>query len=597
MSIAARLLISLLSVSGIIIGILSVKIILKKHISAVCQYRIWFLVIGVLTIPLLPFSMKWPFFIWDKIKGFFLSNTNMDMKSVSSQVNDSIKQISQSSIINDFAITVDHKVFPAFLIILLCVWMVGMIFFIACTIRSNRNIYIMKRNAKTIPSMEIQQLFKACKKEALVSKKVCLVMSAYTQSPVTFGLFKTYIILPDQVTLLLSKEEIRYILLHELYHIKQKDIAINYLVCLFQIIYWFHPLVWIAFKYMKIDREIACDNAVLSMLNEDCYTSYGHTIITYAQKFMSISHLNVAAQMGGSKKQLVKRIESIAVYKKESKWLKVKSFFIITLVACMIIGQIPMLGVYAFVKNTYSFNDSCTEEDLGQFFYGYQGCFVMYDSNKDSYNIYNKDKSIERVSPASTYKIYSGLLGLEENIIKPDQSIMKWDGKENVFPSWNKDQDISSAMKNSVNWYFQGLDKQLGMNKLTEFYHNIGYGNEDLSGGLSNYWMESSLLISPIEQVMLLKALNENEFGFKETNIQAIKDSISIMDTKEAKLWGKTGSSIVKGKGNSGWFVGFVQTKGNTYYFSVYIEDQGFAKGKTASDIAMQILKEKAILD
>lgn len=61
-----------------------------------------------------------------------------------------------------------------------------------------------------------------------------------------------------------------------------------------------------------------------------------------------------------------------------------------------------------------------------------------------------------------------------------------------------------------MNWYFQSLDQMASMDELEEFYKNLGYGNHDLSGGRSEFRMESSLKISPLEQVSLLKKIYTN---------------------------------------------------------------------------------------
>ena len=73
-------------------------------------------------------------------------------------------------------------------------------------------------------------------------------------------------------------------LLHELQHNRYKDNLSNYVILLARIIYWFHPLVWLAMKAMRNDREIACDTAVLNMLDKDSYIDYGYTLIRFVRK-------------------------------------------------------------------------------------------------------------------------------------------------------------------------------------------------------------------------------------------------------------------------------------------------------------------------
>lgn len=106
-----------------------------------------------------------------------------------------------------------------------------------------------------------------------------------------------------------------------------------------------------------------------------------------------------------------------------------------------------------------------------------------------------------RVAPNSTYKIYNALFGLENNIITPENTFVEWDGTAYPFETWNADQTLPSAMSSSVNWYFQWIDEQLGAASIENYLHKIRYGNENLGDNFSSYWMESSLKISPIEQV------------------------------------------------------------------------------------------------
>ena len=127
-----------------------------------------------------------------------------------------------------------------------------------------------------------------------------------------------------------------------------------------------------------------------------------------------------------------------------------------------------------------------------------------------------------RVAPTSTYKIYDALFGLEEEIITPETSFIAWNGETYPFEAWNAAQTLQSAMNSSVNWYFESVDEQLGAAKISNYIEEIGYGNENISGDFSTYWMESSLKISPIEQVELLSRLQNNSLGFSPENINAV---------------------------------------------------------------------------
>ncbi len=206
---------------------------------------------------------------------------------------------------------------------------------------------------------------------------------------------------------------------------------------------------------MKLDREIACDSAVLHSLDKQCYKEYGNTIIHFVDRFSRPKFITLEQPLNGSKKQVKKRIESIASFTTESRQWRRKSIFIFLFLGVLVAIQIPLFSVMAYDDERYDFDGKRTMyEDLSKYFAGYEGSFVLYDLQADQYRIYNKRKSTLRVSPNSTYKIYSALFALESNIITSENSTMKWNGKQFPYDTWNKNQNLSTAMKSSVSWYF-----------------------------------------------------------------------------------------------------------------------------------------------
>jgi bla regulator protein BlaR1 len=180
-------------------------------------------------------------------------------------------------------------------------------------------------------------------------------------------------------------------------------------------------------------------------------------------------------------------------------------------------------------------------------------------------------------------------------MITRDQSSFQWDGTQYSYPAWNQNQNLSSAMKNSVNWYFQTLDKKIGFMNLQNYFNRVGYGNCNLSGGISDYWLESSLKISPVEQVRLLKSFYTNQFGFEQFNIDTVKSALLLSQQNGNSLSGKTGTGTVNGKNVNGWFIGYVETNGNTYFFATNIQSRNNASGSVAAKITLSILNEKNI--
>lgn len=268
------------------------------------------------------------------------------------------------------------------------------------------------------------------------------------------------------------------------------------------------------------------------------------------------------------------------------------------LTAVLLLGLAPFISTYAADESYYQW-DSSSENvsytDLSTYFGKYEGSFVLYDLKNDAWNIHDRERATLRVAPNSTYKIYDALFGLEKGVITPENSLIAWDGEHYPFEAWNADQTLQSAMTASVNWYFQAIDEQLKASDVYSYIQEIGYGNENISGDFSTYWLDSSLKISPVEQVELLTKLHHNSFGFASENIDAVKDSICLSSSDAGTFYGKTGTSRVNGQDVNGWFVGFVETADNTYFFAANIEADDSAAGSNAAEITMFILSDMNI--
>ncbi|MEK3889405.1 BlaR1 family beta-lactam sensor/signal transducer [Bacillus sp. FSL K6-3431] len=578
-----------------IVIIMLIKKLFSRHISEKWQYNLWFLLLAALTLPFIPKQLF-------HFENLFLS---FDINQNNGIINSSIHNVESSRLSNgnwmqDFTVSVNRLNLDFLNITLGSIWIAGMLVMLILSLHAWFKLKKIKNTTSVLNNKDVLHLFEQCKNRLHISKPIFIGESPLVKSPMTFGIFKTYVVLPMHLDESMPIENFQYIFMHELHHYKYKDIATNSLLIIYQIIYWFNPLVWIAFKEMRVDREIACDMAVLKSLDEPCHVDYGNTIIHFVELALHSKHVTWTNQFNGfngPKEQIKKRIEKIASFTIESKWLKLKSISIFVLIGLFVVSQVPFISAMSTDKNRYNFNseENTLYEDFSEYFTGYDGSFVLYDMRADHYTIYNKDSSMNRVSPNSTYKIYSALIGLELGVITGDNSTIKWNGTQYPYESWNSNQSLSTAMKNSVTWYFNELDQKIPRDTIQAYLKQIGYGNYDLSDG-TDYWLESSLKISPIEQVQLLSAFYTNQFGFEDKNIQAVKDSLLLEVYDGASLSGKTGTGNVNGKNINGWFIGYVETKGNTYFFATNLQNEDNSYGSKAAKITLSILRDKGII-
>lgn len=577
---------------GIISILLLMKHILKNCLSSRMQYNLWFLLLGLLTVPFLPSH----FF---KFSELFFGFTNLKFLPSAATKNASAPPLHTNIAgakdwMDDFALSVNEASSSAIGYLLFTLWILGIIIMIILAIRSALFLHSLKKSASPLEDQDVQKLYRRCLNDTNITKSIPVYSAAYLKSPVIAGFWKPCIFLPVHLISDKNETDIRYMLLHELQHYKHKDGFINYLINLAGMIYWFNPFVWYALKEMRGDREIACDSSVLNLLKSDDYVTYGNTLINFAEK-ISLTPFPFSSGIGGNMKQMKRRILNIASYEKSTLQKKLKSFIAFLMISILLFGLTPFVSTYATDEKQYQWNTTsknCSEIDLRNYFGKYEGSFVLYDLKRDVWKIHNIDRAVLRVAPNSTYKIYDALFGLEEGVITPANSLIKWNWKNYPFEAWNTDQTLQSAMGASVNWYFQTIDERLGADSIQKYLHQIGYGNENLSGNLSSYWLNSSLKISPIEQVELLVKLHNNRFGFSLENTGTVKNALHISSSAFGDLYGKTGTGRVNGQDVNGWFIGFVENADNTYFFASNIQYQKHATGKKASEITLSVLSD-----
>jgi beta-lactamase class D len=238
------------------------------------------------------------------------------------------------------------------------------------------------------------------------------------------------------------------------------------------------------------------------------------------------------------------------------------------------------------------------EPDFARAFAGRDGCFELFDLKTNKLVVRSSAaRCAQQTSPCSTFKVPLALMAFDAGILKDETSTLKWDGTKTSRDEWNRDQTAATWMQYSVVWFSQRLTPQLGMEKVKAYLTKFDFGNKDMSGGLTKAWLESSLLISPDEQLRFWQRFWREELPVSKHAYDMTK-KITLVDTSESgwTLHGKTGSGDNGGLG-LGWFVGHVGGGDREYVFVCSYSDRERSAdrrppGWIARDIAKKILKE-----
>lgn len=229
-------------------------------------------------------------------------------------------------------------------------------------------------------------------------------------------------------------------------------------------------------------------------------------------------------------------------------------------------------------------SDRISGLDFSKNFENHIGCAVFIKDNK--YYTYNDEIANVQKSPCSTFKIVLTLAGLKYDVLKDENTIIKWDGKKRYFDEWNKDLSLKDAFNLSAVWYFEKVANEIGKEKLTKFVNSISYCNCNTSDEIP-FWLDSSLKISPKQQVTFLKDLFEYKLSVDKGHVNILKQVMNKGNVNGGTLYGKTGTS---GESNIGWFVGFYEKENEKIYFAVQLSDGDNVSGKEAERITKDII-------
>lgn len=197
------------------------------------------------------------------------------------------------------------------------IWLAGvlviLLYILILNMRFNKRVSNMVQGKDS----EANRILEECKLEMGIHTNIPIIYDTSAKTPFLFGLIRPKLITSFEVVSKLSPEEIRYVFLHELTHLKRKDIFINWIIVFLQAMNWFNPVIWYSFHRMKQDCEVACDAAVLEHINPKEHNMYGQTIINLLSLF-SQSHAIPGTTGIVGKSQAKKRIAMISIFRKKS---------------------------------------------------------------------------------------------------------------------------------------------------------------------------------------------------------------------------------------------------------------------------------------
>ncbi len=242
------------------------------------------------------------------------------------------------------------------------------------------------------------------------------------------------------------------------------------------------------------------------------------------------------------------------------------------------------------------------------------GCFLVYDMNTRRTRVWEAQACDLRTSPASTFKIPHALIGLETGVIPSAEAVRPWDEEKHSSAPWgHADQTLTTAIRDSVVWYFQEVAAELGENRMLDYLERFDYGNKQVGGYLTTFWLDGTLAISGHEQMDFLRRFWLGKLPVAKRHVDAVREILTQPITALRprvgepgdfdRAWGTTAKTAFKtgatvhGAGHVTWLVGRVQDGENDVVFVSRVTGEGPPSARSSAvEGALQSLLDLGLL-
>lgn len=178
------------------------------------------------------------------------------------------------------------------------------------------------RRAELVGSAEILNALADAERQLGMPPEVKLLQSELVKSPTLFGVSEPCLALPKRMVDRLSADEWRMVFLHEVAHLKRRDLVTNMWISALQIFHWFNPVLRWVFQQIRIDREVAADAMALAHVRRGEKKMYAKTLLKFVEDpcegFHGVGSRGVA--LIDRDEEILWRFRMISRFKKPSPW-------------------------------------------------------------------------------------------------------------------------------------------------------------------------------------------------------------------------------------------------------------------------------------
>lgn len=242
------------------------------------------------------------------------------------------------------------------------VWLIGFLTVVSVHLLSYMNYRKrLARHGIHVSDEELFCMLQELSDELHIKCKVSVIEYVGAVSPMIIGFLKPALVLPQERY---SREELYFILKHELIHLKRHDVHFKLLLTLAGAIHWFNPFVWVMQKEGTVDMELSCDERVVQGADYAVRKAYTETLLSTLHRRCKEKTV-LSTQFYGTAQVMKKRFYNILVKTKKKNGILLICTVVLMLCMGMLIGC-SEVGASLNVPDAGILGDNVPEENNKQ---------------------------------------------------------------------------------------------------------------------------------------------------------------------------------------------------------------------------------------
>ncbi len=333
-----------------------VLLLIGKHIDARWRHALWLLIVLRLVLPVAPASR---FSIFNLLPAHEQPRMLL-LSAAASTVPANVQTLRETSSILPVPAN-----WPREARWLAAIWLggalAGALRMLIASLRIDRAVALAVRRGERSASLEAA--LRDARLQLGIGWKVEVVECDAVRTPALHGLLRPTLLVPVGFAQSFDAEELRHVMLHELFHLRRFVVAVSWALAALQTLHWFNPLVWFAVSRIKEERELACDELALSFLEEEERLGYGRTILKLLGRFRTAAPVPALVGIVEQRETMKRRFMMIASFRNRTRFSAV---FAAAVAAVALVGLTDARGGERRIRRHLDPASHATAEKLHQ---------------------------------------------------------------------------------------------------------------------------------------------------------------------------------------------------------------------------------------